>query len=93
VIRRRPSLAAQLSRLEATLEEVYHQITRRLDRIVTNQEHLDADISGLKTAMATVIAELKAQPGAGALDFTAADQLLADTQAEAATDAPPAPPA
>jgi len=57
-----------------------------------DQGHLDADISGLVTSVATIISELKAQPGAAKLDFSAADKFLADTQAEAVADAPPAPP-
>lgn len=58
----------------------------------TDQQHLDADVDAMKTAFATVIAELKAQNAAGQpLDFTAADALVTTEQTEATADAPAAP--
>ena len=67
------------------------------NQMATNQEHLDAVVSGIGTAFVTAIQELKDQIAAGAtpeqLDFTAADALVAQVQAEATADAPAAPPA
>ncbi|MGX7679086.1 hypothetical protein ACSMXN_09310 [Jatrophihabitans sp. DSM 45814] len=59
--------------------------------MTSNQEHLDTDIKGLTDgfkSLEDVITGLKAQPGADALDFSAADQLLASVQAAVAADSP-----
>lgn len=63
--------------------------------MATNQEHLDQVVAGIGTAFVQAIQELKDQIAAGAtpeqLDFTAADALVAQVQAEATADAPAAP--
>lgn len=73
-------------------DHVLHHL-HRMEIIMTqfadDQAHLDADVTAETTALATIIAELKAQHAAGApLDFTKADAFVAAAQAEATTDAP-----
>jgi hypothetical protein len=74
---------------------VLERIERLMSEVNQDQVKLDADVSGMADAFATVVAELKAQAAAhGApLDFTNADNLLRSMQTEATSDAPPAPPA
>lgn len=59
----------------------------------SNQIHLDQDVQALGASVAQIVTELKAQSASGqALDFTAADALVASVQGEATADAPaPAP--
>jgi hypothetical protein len=70
-------------------------ILDKLGEIMSDQEHLDADVKALGDAIAAEVAELKAQITAGTpaaqLDFTALDKLAVDTAAAATADAPPAP--
>lgn len=55
----------------------------------TDQDHLEADVAGIKAALATVISELKNDAVSGnKLDFASADALLAAVQGEAVADAP-----
>lgn len=71
-------------------------LDRKVDKLMSDQSHLDTDIQAIGTQFATVVAELKAQHAAGTpLDFTAADALVATVTGEAAADAPAtdAPPA
>jgi len=66
----------QLDRIEHKLDHA----NKTLGRIMTDQEHLDADVAALTTAVGVIaqeIADLKNQPGAGALDFTGLDAAVA----------------
>jgi len=76
----------------------------RIEALMTtfgsDQAHLDSDVAALTAAFGSIIAELKldaaalaaAAAAAGvtvpAIDFTAADALVASTQAEVAADVP-----
>jgi chromosome segregation ATPase len=101
VIRRRPDLATQLSRLEATLEANHHQITRRLDRIVTNQEAAAAiaaqltkalgEIRGLVDTLNANIVELQGQVAAGGTVDLSAVSAVAQQLDDIVPDAPAAP--
>lgn len=89
-------------------EHVNHELNNRLNRIerllvrvlqeqgiiVTDQEHLDADVAQLATAVGVIaqeISDLKNQPGAGALDFTGLDAAVASVAGlEPAPAEPPA---
>jgi hypothetical protein len=74
-------LAQDLAQMEQTMTE-----------FATNQAHLDADVAALRQAVSDAVAELKAAAANGqSLDFSKLDALVADTQAEATADAPPAP--
>lgn len=79
------------------VEQQLNRIEKLLMTVNTNQAHLDADVTALTTAISTAVTELKAAIAAGtpaaALDFTALDALAVSTTAEAAADAPVAPPA
>jgi hypothetical protein len=78
-----------------------HQLDQHIGELImtvnTDAQHLSDDVAALGTAIGTALAELKAQIAAISppvkLDFTALDALVASTQAEAAADAPVAPPA
>jgi archaellum component FlaC len=75
-----------LNRIEHKLD---HALTT-LGELMTDQEHLDADVAALTTAVAVIaqeIADLKSQPGAGSLDFTGLDAAVA---AVAGLEPPPA---
>jgi ribosomal protein L12E/L44/L45/RPP1/RPP2 len=85
-MRFRTSTSAQFAQIIATLNHL-EQI------IMTEQAHIETDVAAILAAVNTEIAQLKAQPGAEALDFTSLDNLVATTQADAAADAPVAPPA
>lgn len=53
---------------------------------MTNQEHIDSDVAALGTGLAAIEAEivaLKAQVGAGELDFTGLDAVTAQLVADA----------
>lgn len=57
--------------------------------INADQAHLDANVAAETAALASIVAELKAQHAAGTpLDFTKADAFVAAAQAEAAADKP-----
>ena len=88
----RTSTSAQFAQIIATLNNLEKLMTQQ----TTDEQHLDADVTALTTAIGTEVAELKAAIAAGtpaaALDFTALDNLLTATQAEATADAPPVPP-
>lgn len=60
--------------------------TRTIRRIMSDQEHLDADVAALTTATDAIAAEveaLKAAQSSGTpLDFTALDALVATIQGE-----------
>ena len=74
------------------VHELHHlmkTIERKLDHVSENQTHLEQDVAAIGTAFAVAIAELKQQVADGqTLDFTSADALVAQVQAEAAADAP-----
>lgn len=59
--------------------------------IISDQDHLNTVVTALSADFATVIADLQAQPQAAALDFTAADALVASANAQAAALTPAAP--
>jgi hypothetical protein len=64
-----------------------------MSEIQSDQQHLETDVTAIGASVATIVTELKAQQAAGVpLDFTNADQLVSDLQAQATADAPPAPP-
>lgn len=76
--------------IEHKLDHVIEGITK----LTTDQEHLDADVQALGTALSTIadeIAALKSQPGAPALDFSALDAAVAQAQGLATPPAPSAP--
>lgn len=58
-------------------------ILNRLGVIISNQEHLNADVAALVAAAVAIsdeIAALKAQPAAETLDFTGLDNVVATFQ-------------
>ncbi len=73
-------------------------LLKRLERSMTDQEHLDsvvaafaADLKVLTDELASLKAQLAAvPPPAAPLNFAAADQVVADANAAAAAAAPPA---
>lgn len=77
------------------LDAKLNHLENLMTEISANQQHLNDDVTALGTAFTTAIQELKDQIAAGAtpeqLDFTAADALVAQVQAEATADAPPQP--
>lgn len=90
-----------LRRILARIEQTLRSILTTLEVIVSNQEHLDADVAALGTAtqaIADELAALKAQPGSETLDFSGLDAAVASVQglapvsepapAEAATEDP-----
>lgn len=84
-------IEAQGTSLRRKITEGAHQVTE------SNQAHLDRATAEIRASVATAVQELKDAIAAGTppaqLDFTALDQLSSDEAAEAAADAPPAPPA
>jgi len=71
-------------------------ITQRLDSIVSDQDQLNADVAEENTLLSTMeneITSLKAQPAAANLDFSGVDSMLTRLRGDAASAAPPAPPA
>jgi hypothetical protein len=73
------------------LQTVLERVLKQGEQILTDQEKLDADVAALGAGLDAVeaeIAELKAQPAAAALDFTALDAAVARVQ----NDAPVTPP-
>lgn len=89
--------------INALLEHLlYHQTldTAKLDRLetmmtesLTDQQHIEQDVTAVRAAVTDAVTELKAQIAAGVpaeqLDFTSFDKLVTDEQAEAVADAPP----
>lgn len=77
---------------------VYHVLEHLVAveaQMTSNQQHLDTDITALTQAFGSleaVIDGLKSQPGAEALDFTAADALVSSVSAVVTADQPPAVP-
>lgn len=75
------------------------QLERKIDHvlnlqgvIISDQDHLNSVVTALSADFAAIIADLQAQPGAAALDFTAADALVASSDATVASLTPaPAP--
>ena len=80
-----------------TYRDLSNQLNQLEEKIImtvnTDSQHLSDDVAALGAAIGTAVSELKAQIAAlvppVALDFTALDKLVADTQAEAAADAVP----
>lgn len=74
------------------LSKQINYLTHGIEKIMTDQEHLDSGVSSISASIATAVAELKAAIAAGtpsaALDFTQLDALAAATAAEATADAP-----
>jgi peptidoglycan hydrolase CwlO-like protein len=76
-------------------------ILKRLEKAMTDQEHLDSVVAALQGDLKTLtdkIAALEAQlaavpPPAAPLNFAAADALVAQANTDAAAAAPPAAPA
>lgn len=69
--------------MDAMLELRLTNIEHYMEVIISNQEHLDADVAALTaaaTAIADEIAALKAQPAAEALDFSGLDNVVATFQ-------------
>ncbi len=87
------------ARWPAWAREFKREITQRLqqmeDRIMADQDKLDADVQALSdglTAVEKEIADLKNQPPAAQLDFTGLDAAVARLSGDAAPPAPtPAP--
>lgn len=73
------------------------QLERVREQIMSDQERLNAGIAAIITGLAAIESEidtLKVQPGAGALDFSGLDALVARVAADARPDDPsPNPPA
>lgn len=65
----------------ARLEKKIDALLKLEGIILTDQDHLNSDVAVLSAAFTTIIADLQAQPAAAALDFTAADALVAQVQA------------
>lgn len=85
----REDFPTQLARVEHKLDLVIEQN----GKIMTDQQHLDADVAELGTALTNIsdeIVALKNQPGAPALDFTALDAAVAQAQGLAPAPAAPA---
>jgi len=64
-------------------QDKLNQILKLLGVIISNQEHLDADVSALLAAAAAIsdeIAALKSQPAAAAVDFTGLDSVVGTFQ-------------
>ena len=82
----------RLARIEAALNASQNATNRKLTELMTNQQHIEQDVTAITASIATAVAELKAQIAAGtpaeALDFTSLDNLASSTAAEAAADAP-----
>ena len=71
-------------------DEVRQHLNRMEKHIMTDQAKLDADVQALSAGIGAVekeISDLKNQPQAAALDFTALDAAVAKLQ----SDGPPAP--
>lgn len=74
------------------------QLKRRMDKMSEDQAHLEAGVAADEAVLTEVeaeIAALKAQPGAGALDFTSFDAFTARLKGDepapvAPVDTPPA---
>ncbi len=78
-----------LFRQVAWQEARIQHLEERQHLMSADQSHLDQDVDALKTGFAQVVQELKDQAATGTpLDFTNADKLVADVQAEATADAP-----
>lgn len=61
------------------VREKVNQILDLLGVIISNQEHLDAEVAALTAAAAAIageIASLKAQPAAEAIDFSGLDSVV-----------------
>lgn len=93
-LERKPHWAEQLThQLTAALLRLEKKINLILDLegvIITDQDHLNTDVASLTASFGAIIDALKQQPGAAALDFTAADALV-QTVAAAVPVAPVAP--
>jgi len=85
-------ILARLDRIETLLSDNQSTTNRKLTELMTNQQHIEQDVTAITASIATAVAELKAQIAAGtpaeALDFTSLDNLASSTAAEAAADAP-----
>lgn len=77
-----------------TIHRKLDRLTESVDHIMSDQSHLDTDITALSGYFADIeaeVANLKAQPAADALDFTALDALVASAKAADPGPAPAAP--
>lgn len=75
------------------VEQKFNTILDTLGVIISNQEHLDADVAALTAAAAAIsseIAALKAQPSAESLDFTGLDNVVETLQGLVPAPAAPA---
>jgi aryl carrier-like protein len=78
-----------LDRLDR-IEKLLHTVIKKENKLMTDQEHLDADVQALGAGLDEIVAEidaLKAQHPA--VDFTALDAVVARVQGVAADNAPP----
>ena len=80
------SWAKQVSRDLAAIKGALGIVIENEEHIMTDQDHLDADVQALTTGLDAIeaqIAALKAQPGGTALDFTALDAVVARVKGDA----------
>jgi hypothetical protein len=79
---------------KAALAEIMSAIaalTKKVDKLMSEQSHLDADVAALTAAISAVqteLANLKAQPTQPPLDFTALDAAVGNLQGLAPAAAP-----
>jgi len=68
---------------DESVQEKLNRILDLLGVIISDQEHLDADVSALVAAAAAIsdeISALKAQPAAASVDFTGLDRVVGTFQ-------------
>lgn len=65
------------------LDGQFSALNRKVDRLMSDQSHLDTDVATLTSFVTDILAEvtaLKDQPAAAGVDFTALDALVAQAQ-------------
>lgn len=86
-----PRQLAHILRQLDTQHRMLQRQAKKMEHLMSNQEHLDADVAAIGPQLQEVIDALKAQPGAEALDFTGLDTVVQQIS-DAVPDAPPAEP-